>query len=241
MRMRLFCLSALVLALGVTASASIIPIGSYQLTFSRTGWSETKTIPVMPFPQPAAFYQVGEQDVNVYLHPVANPEPNIYAFTWYVNAPAALTDPSATLLGGSGPLTITVSGLKFQDVSDDVIFQPDVTHIYYVGYSNGYYVKQFVPGYTDVDPGTNQWQRSPIRPLQPGDPDYAAYGSSYGTPYEVTTSPDVTFVLPDLYVPNGANWELSFGAGFTVTETPEPISLAVLGLGSLAMGLKRKF
>jgi hypothetical protein len=195
------------------------------LTFSRTGWSETKVIPVTSFPTPASFYQVGGQDVNVYLQPIQY-DVNLYGFTWYVNAPAVLTDPANNkLLGGSGPLTITVSGMKFAEASD-VAFQPDVTHIYYVGFVNGYYTPLHIPGDQPVSPGAVQYQRTPIRPLDPGDPEFALYGPSYGTPYEDELASDVTFVLPDLFVPSGANWELSFGAGFVpVEDIPEPASI----------------
>jgi hypothetical protein len=240
MKIRLYSLILMVLVVSLSSSyASLTPVGSYDLTFARNGWSTTQTIPVTDFPTATPFYQVGGQDVNVYLQEVPCDVPNVCSFTWYVNAPAVLADPDNNeFLGGTGPLTITVSGLKFVE-TNDVMFQPSITHIYYVGFVNGAFTPMHIPGEEAVSPGESQYQRSSIEPLTPADYDYTAFGESYGTPYEVTSSPDVTFVLPDMYVPNGEIWELSFGAGFMPNpNVPEPASLLILGLGLL--GFKRK-
>lgn len=226
-----------------TTLASLTPIGTYTIKFERTGWSEERTISVQPFPTAEAFYSVGGKDVNVYLEEVAQPEPDMYAFTWYVNAPAVLDDPTSnTLLGGTGPLTITVSDMTFAE-TPYVTFEPLVTHLYYVGYDGSYYQVKDLPGDEPVYPGSTQMQRSPVMPVGPAEPDYNPADPYYGTPYE-TAGVDVSFVLPEMYVPSdvgGTVWELSFGAGFTAYIVPEPAVAMLLASGALwVLGFRRR-
>lgn len=227
------CSIGLILCL-CSAATALTPVGDYTLTFARNGWSETKTISVQPFPTPEPFYQVGGQDVNVYLQDVGQYGVNdqIDGFTWYVNAPAVLGDPSFGLLGGDGDLTITVSGLKFTE-DPYVDFAPLVTHVYYV---DSDYLKMDIPGHIPVNPGIDQVQRSPVLPVSATEPDYNPSDPYYGTPYQDNTSGNVTFVLPEMYVPNGVLWELSFGAGFVPAPEPAMILLLLAGIA----GLKRR-
>lgn len=239
-----------VCALGVIAvcilagpvSAELIPVGDYALTFERTGWSETRTISVQPFPAAESFYTVGGQDVNVYLQPLGDLHgPQFSEFTWYVNAPAVLGNPgSLDLLGGTGPLSITIRNMTFLNTaSPAIVFQPLITHIYYVGYNGAEYVPMDVPGSIPVSPGSSQLQRSPVRPLAPADVDYAAYGPAYGTPYQTPAGVGTSFVLPEMYVPDGeAIWELSFGAAFT--QVPEPSVIVLLMGGALTFGVRKR-
>ncbi len=235
MRERLYGIGLVLCLCSAAAMGSLTPIGDYTLTLARDGWSETKTMSVQAFPTPQAFYQVGGQDVNVYLQDVGQYGINdqIDGFTWYVNAPAVQSDSSLSLLGGTGDLTITVEGLKFSQ-DPNVHFVPLVTHIYYVD-SNS--LKMNIPGHIPVSPGIDQIQRSPILPVTSGEPDYNPSDAYYGTPYQDNTSDNVTFVLPEMYVPSGAMWELSFGAGFV--PAPEPTTMILLLLAGLA-GLKKR-
>ena len=221
------------------ASAASQPGGNYTLTFERDGWSVSKTIPVtFMIPGDASiyeeFYETGYKTARVFLEEVESPEPDVHSFTWYVTAPLALVDDRYELLGGTGPLTITVSGLAF-DHHTDVVFHPEVTHIYYVGWNGADYLPKDIPGSIPVDPGETLVQRSPLRPLDPTEADYDPSNPDnpfYGTPYEDFSGPDVTFVLPDMYVPGsdgGRVWELSFGAGFALL--PEPTTFLFVGLG----------
>ncbi|NLX04669.1 MAG: PEP-CTERM sorting domain-containing protein [Phycisphaerae bacterium] len=257
MRERICTLIVSLLFVCAPATASLIAYHDYTLTFERQGWSESRLITAAPFPMSQPFYQVGGQDVDVYMEKINVARPGIVSeYTWYVNAPAVRDDPdNLMLLGGSGPLTIRVSGMRFYDsenpskvytTNDDLDFVPLVTHIYYVGFQNGEYIPMHLPGDIPVNPGSAQWQRSPVAPLIDGvDPEFATYGAAYGTPYQDYTQPGISFVLPDMYVPDNmgiALWELSFGAGFAITQdVPEPsvISLLVMGL-TTAMFRRRR-
>ena len=246
------CLSVIAVLAG-PAYGALVPVGTYDIEFSRTGWSEARTISVQAFPTPEAFYSVGGQDVNVYMEEVAQPEPTIWAYTWYVNAPAVLSDPTTnTLLGGTGDLTITVSNMSILDTSTGIThtdtthvhFEPLVTHIYYVGYgTDGYFKVKDIPGGSPVSPGIDQIQRTPIQPVVPGEPDYNPADPYYGAAHAGGAGTGISFVLPDMYVPSdvgGTVWELSFGAGFSIAEAPEPSVITLLLCGIVPLVARRR-
>ncbi len=253
-KLRLVVVCALSVLVGSgLAGGALVPVGDYELTLERTGWSATRTMNVQPFPTSEPFYTVGGQDVDVYLQDLGEVRPGISEYTWYVNAPEVLNDPvNLGLLGGSGPLTISVSGMELFDTvtnmtytsDSNVMFIPQVTHIYYVGYDDSYEVMH-LPGEIPVNTGISQMQRSPVRPLDPITEavDFAVYGSAYGTAYQDTSLGEISFVLPDMYVPDSvpdvAIWELSFGAGF-VTIVPEPSVIMLLLLGGVFLRIRRK-
>jgi hypothetical protein len=233
-------IALLLLGIALDASAALTPIGSYTITFSRgNSWSETQNIPVniMTGTNKTGedFYGVTVNGVTKQTQVYMQPTDGIPgAYTWYVNSPAAKDDPYAgRLLQGSGPLTITISNLKFDGYDiDEVVFLPKVTHVYYVGYSDGAYQPQYIPGAIPVaDPYKSQFQRTPIEPI-PG-------SGFYGTPYSTETPTGLTVTLPDLFVPVGGNWEVSFGMGFeAIPNVPEPATLLTLCLGIFAFRKK---
>ncbi len=232
-----------VLALCVPAWAKITPIGSYTLKFERTGWSVSKTMIVNLMEGDTSddaepFYQVGGQDVNVYLEYVGQYGLGnvISGYTWYVNAPAVLDDPASyTLLGGTGDLSITVSDFTLDEAN--AFFVSSVTHIYYVGF-NGDYVALDIPGSVPVTPGSDQKQRTPVKPVESAEPGYNPSDPYYDTPYQDDSQPKLTFVLPEMYVPTGTSiYELSFGAGFM---TPEPSILALLAAGFIGLFRRKR-
>ncbi len=232
-----------ILFVSIPAFAMLTPVGTYTLKFERTGWSYTKTMTVNlmegdPSDDAEPFYQVGGQDVNVYMQYVGQYGygDTISGYTWYVNAPAVLDDPASySLLGGTGDLTITVSDFTLDD--PNAFFVPGVTHIYYVGF-NGDYVPLDIPGAVPVSPGSTQKQRTPIKPVESSEPGYNPSDPYYDTPYQDDSQPKLTFVLPEMYVPTGTPiYELSFGAGFMV---PEPSILALLTIGFIGFIKKRR-
>ncbi len=229
----------IVMLVSIPAFATIAPVGSYTITFERSGWSESKTINVQPFPTAESFYQVGGEDVNVYLQYVGQYGygDEIAGYTWYVNAPAVLNDyNNLSLLGGTGDLTITISGLTLDN--PDAIFVPLVTHIYYVGF-NGDYVALDIPGGEPVAPGNDQIQRTPVMPVGPAEPGYNPSDPYYGTPYQDNAQPKLTFVLPEMYVPDSTTpiYELSFGAGFML---PEPSIIILMMVGAIGFFRRRR-
>jgi hypothetical protein len=243
-----FVVALFALGLSLEASATLTPVGSYTITFTRGNWSQSKTIPVSMMTSTASngvdFYNVNGKMTQVYMQSIDMAgDPTSQRYTWYVNSPAVKDDPLAgRLLQGSGPLTITISDLNFIGMRpDEVQFLPKVTHVYYVGYSDGYFQPQTIPGEIPVSPGEAQKQRSPILPLSMTEPDRLIYKSDcYGTPYSTTNASGMTIVLPDLYVPTGGNWEVSFGMGFEgIPNIPEPMTLLTLCLGFF--GIRKKF
>lgn len=230
--MRKLVFTCLVCLFLVTPSfATLTPIGTYTLTFERNGWSESKVLSVQPFPTAESFYQVGGEDVNVYLQYVGQYGygNQISGYTWYVNAPAVLGDDSLNLLGGTGDLTITVSDFTLAE-DPNALFMPLVTHLYYV---NDLYGPMDIPGSIPVSPGTDQLQRSPVLPVGPTEADYNPSNPYYGTPYEDFSSGKITAVLPDMYVPNGTMWELSFGLGFASIPEPSVILFLLAGFAAI--------
>ena len=230
MQMKEIAIASLMVLIIGTSAWALTPTGNYTITFERTGWSQSKVISVQPFPTPEPFYQVGGQAVNVYLNDEP-PDGVADGWTWYVNALAVLGDPTLSLLGGSGDLTITITGLKFLE-SSQADFIPAITHLYYADSNQQ---AMWIPGWTPVG---GMQQRSPIRPLDASEPDYAGYAPGYGMPYQDVGSDNLTFVLPDLYVPDGAIYELSFGAGFV--PVPEPMVLTFLGFGLIVLRFKNR-
>lgn len=238
----------LALSFSLEAGATLTPVGSYTLTFSRKGWSVSQTIPVsMMTPTKANgvdFYNVNGKMTQAYMESIAMPgDPSSQRFTWYVNSPAVKNDlAKGSLLQGTGPLTITISHLNFAGLSpDEVVFLPQVTHVYYVNYNAAGYSPLALPGGIDVDPGDTQIQRSPIRPLDEDEPGWGIFpNNAYGYPCSFSDDTGLTVILPNLYVPYGANWEVSFGMGFEgVSSIPEPITLLTLCLGFFAV--RKKF
>ncbi len=237
--MRKFIFTCLVCLFFVVPSfATLTPIGTYTLTLERNGWSVSKELSVQPFPTAEPFYQVGGEDVNVYLQYVGQYgySNQISGYTWYINAPAVLGDDSLTLLGGSGDLTVTVSDFTLAE-DPHALLMPLVTHIYY---DDNKYAPMDIPGSIPVAPGDSQLQRSPIMPVGPTEADYNPSDPYYGTPYENHSAGKITAVLPDMYVPAGNMWEMSFGLGFASTTVPEPSVVMLLLAGfATVMRIKR--
>lgn len=238
----------LALSFSLEAGATLTPVGSYTITFSQGTWRESRTIPVsMMTPTQnngVDFYNVNGKMTQVYMESIAMPgDPSSQRFTWYVNSPAVRDDlAKGRLLHSLEPLTITISNLNFAGLDpDEVVFLPDVTHVYYVRYSARGYSPLSLPGGIDVNPGDTQIQRSPIRPLDEDEEDWDILQSDcYGSPRSFSSASGQTIVLPNLYVPAGANWEVSFGMGFEgVSSIPEPITLLTLCLGFFAV--RKKF
>jgi hypothetical protein len=220
-----------VLGISLQTYAGLTPVGSYTITFARDGWSESAKVPVNLMDSDTdsedfTGFTLGGQTVQIYMESVDVDDVS-QRFNWYIDSFAK----SANMLGGTGGLTITISDLTFAE-SDTVEFMPYVTHVYYVNYSGGTYNPISIPGSREVVIGEDQLMRSPIQPY---------YDSYYGTPSGSTDSSGVTATLSDLYVPSGVNWEVCFGMGFlqTTPNTPEPFTLAIMGLGALAVMRKK--
>jgi hypothetical protein len=252
MKKRIVCLFLLLIGLsGLSASATLTPTGTYSITLAQkdsmgyTTWWDTVVVDLTGKTIDSSRTLVATQNgLNYYMQQVANPTPEIYAFTWYIQP---VIDGNPILGGNLGDkLTVSVTGMHFVEPTPDqtVIFQKDVTHIYYMTYiGNGNCLQVAVPGKSLTDPYDTEpiWQRSPVAPLSTPDPDFPEAGSAYGTPYLVWVD-GTSFVLPDMWTPTtlatAVTHELSFGAGFTVV--PEPITFVLLSLGVVGLVHKKR-
>jgi hypothetical protein len=106
-------------------------------------------------------------------------------------------------------------------------------------------VARSIPGDIHIaSPASASWilERSPVRPLAPGDPGYDTFGPSYGVPtWSNSLTDGMTFEFPDLYVTPSQISQIAFGAGFShpVDPVPEPAILAFLALGAVGIFRKR--
>jgi hypothetical protein len=248
--------------LSLSASAGLAPLtptGNYTITLTRGTWTRTFNV-VGDNPSISTDYINGSKTVIGSTHGLTmsvekeiQQDTDISAYCYYIDwtnntYPGNPDNPD--ILGGSGDLTITISGLKFAETdATNVYFSKDVTHIYYLcAYGkndiNGNPIMD-IPGSINTNksnPLDGVYVRTPIRPVNSSEEDYSATDGYYGTPsyYRDWDSSDecyLSITLPDLVVPSGANYEVSFGLGFS-SPVPEPLTLTLLSLG--VVGLMRK-